>query len=465
MKNAQVEESTQISRQEKICFSSGLIADHYASQSIIYLAIPIYNILFAVNPAAVGFILGLCRFWDAISDPIVGSITDNLRTRTGRRKPAILAGAILTGGLFPLLWAVDLSWSENTKIIYFSVAMLLYYTAYTVFSVSYNSLSFEMTPCYSERTKLYAFRNLFAQPITMGIFWLMAFIYSDIFSSPIQGTHIVTTLVGALIIVCGLLTAFFSKERYYKLAKNQQRISFWQSIKELKQYTTIWILVTLMVIELLSSAFVGSLGFYLTTYYVFSGDIQSATEFSAYLGTASVIAGMCSSWLVYKLSNLVSKEKIILWGLIISLLASVSKEWTLSQSSPNLLFVSVVMLAFSSSAFWISIISMIADFCDWDEYKSGVRREGSVSSIVSWFNKAAMALGVMLAGATLSYLGFEGEITTPSMESLLEMKQLCIWLPIALYSISIVVILLYPLTKDTVLELRAKLESIRGSVV
>src|SRR5688572_21210248 len=106
-----------------------------------------------VDPVKLGLALAVPRIWEAFIDPLMGTVSDNFRSRWGRRRPFIVAGAAAMALIYGLVWMVSPAWSESTKLAYFTGVSVLFFTAYTVFSVPYASLTYEITPDYHERTR------------------------------------------------------------------------------------------------------------------------------------------------------------------------------------------------------------------------------------------------------------------------------------------------------------------------
>ena len=101
---------------EKLGYGSGNISQAFGGQSPKAFGKPIYNIIFGINPGVIGTILMLSRIWDGLIDPIMGIITDNTRTKMGRRKPWIFIGALLTALAYPILWYLPAKWVDTTEI-------------------------------------------------------------------------------------------------------------------------------------------------------------------------------------------------------------------------------------------------------------------------------------------------------------------------------------------------------------
>lgn len=110
---------------QKIGYGFGAMSQVLGSYSIRNLASFVLNIGLGVSPVLVGLAQTIPRLWDAISDPVMGHISDNTRSRFGRRRPYMFFGAILTGILFALLWAMPAGWSEKGYFVYFLGMSLL----------------------------------------------------------------------------------------------------------------------------------------------------------------------------------------------------------------------------------------------------------------------------------------------------------------------------------------------------
>src|SRR5579871_2001996 len=83
-------EADRVSFKEKVALGSGFLAVFYGNSGVKSLAIPIYQMVLGVNPALLGLVLAIPRFWDALTDPVVGMVSDNWHTRFGRRRPFIV---------------------------------------------------------------------------------------------------------------------------------------------------------------------------------------------------------------------------------------------------------------------------------------------------------------------------------------------------------------------------------------
>src|ERR1700689_3450851 len=133
--------SDKIGFREKLGLGSGYLAVFFRNSGVKSLAIPVYQMVLGVNPAVLGLVLAIPRFWDALTDPIVGIISDNCHPRFGRRKPIIILGALLQAVAFGFIWMVPKGMSQTSTIAYLVGTLLLFYTCFSIFSVPLTSLT------------------------------------------------------------------------------------------------------------------------------------------------------------------------------------------------------------------------------------------------------------------------------------------------------------------------------------
>jgi GPH family glycoside/pentoside/hexuronide:cation symporter len=147
---------------EKAALGAGSLPLYYGNAGVKTLVIPAYQMLRGLNPALLGLVLALPHCWDAVTDPLVGMISDNCRTRLGRRRPIILLGAVLQAAAFGTIWIAPAGLGPNGTLLYLAGTLLLFYTCFSVFAVPLTSLTYEMTPDYRERTRVSAFGGFFS---------------------------------------------------------------------------------------------------------------------------------------------------------------------------------------------------------------------------------------------------------------------------------------------------------------
>jgi GPH family glycoside/pentoside/hexuronide:cation symporter len=144
---------------QKLIFGTGAFVNNILAAAMGGMVI-VLNLGLGMNPALVGLLGALPRITDALTDPLMGYISDNTESRFGRRRPYIFVGAIAVGIIFALLWQLPVAKTEAFYFWYFLSGSILFYLAYTVFATPWVALGYELTPDYHERTRLMGVQNI-----------------------------------------------------------------------------------------------------------------------------------------------------------------------------------------------------------------------------------------------------------------------------------------------------------------
>ena len=245
---------------EKAALGVGALSMFFGFAGVSILAYPVYNMLLGVDAGLVGLALMLPRLWDAITDPVMGQISDNFRSRYGRRRPFIVVGAITMGVSFALIWQAPESWSDGMKVFYFIAMQIVFFTCFTVFAVPFNALSYEMTPDYDERNRVMAWLAFFHKsgeflggwmlPLAAVIgVWLVAG------AGDLNATGVLVMAWGVGLVVLagvGVLPGLFVKERFAARAAEQGKVKILDGIKAACSNGAFLILVAVIVLNTLA---------------------------------------------------------------------------------------------------------------------------------------------------------------------------------------------------------------------
>jgi len=161
----------------KLIYGVGAFVNNLLAAAIGGMMI-VLNLGLGMNPAVVGLLSALPRLFDAFIDPLMGYISDNTRTRWGRRRPYIFVGAILSGIALALLWQLPRGESESFYFWYFLGGSLIFYVGYTIFAAPWVALGYELTPDYHERTRLMGVQNFIGQLAYIVAPWFLLFMQS-----------------------------------------------------------------------------------------------------------------------------------------------------------------------------------------------------------------------------------------------------------------------------------------------
>ncbi|MDP8266398.1 MAG: MFS transporter [Candidatus Aceula meridiana] len=211
---------------QKLAYSMGSMAnDSQAAWIGQMVAILILGL--GISPALVGLIGFIPRIFDGVLDPIIGFSSDNARTKYGRRKPFIFWGAIIAGICYALMFQLYPENSNTFNGWYFLILQVIFFAAFTCFSIPWLALGYELTPDYHERTALQGWSRVMAQIPWLISPWCWAILYNKNWFSnpqtgeadPVLGARLVAIIIGGLIIAGGVLPAIFNKEHFANLPK------------------------------------------------------------------------------------------------------------------------------------------------------------------------------------------------------------------------------------------------------
>lgn len=164
--------SARLPVREKIAWGMGGFSDQVATNGLNSLFVPIYNIGFGMSSVLIGWAAAIPRLIDTLSDPVMGNISDNSRSRFGRRRPFVLAGAFLMALGFGLSYMASPYWGSAALFAFAVATGTFFYLMYTIFSVPYNALGLELTSDYDERADVQKYRMILASAASFGVPWL-----------------------------------------------------------------------------------------------------------------------------------------------------------------------------------------------------------------------------------------------------------------------------------------------------
>lgn len=454
---------------EKTALGSGFLAVFFGTAGVKGFAIPVYQMTMGVNPALLGLVLALPSFWDAITDPIAGYVSDNLKTRWGRRRPMIVLGAILQAIAFGAIWMVPSSFSETQSVVYLAVTLIVFYTCFTIFSVPLMSLTYEMTPDYNERTRVASFGAFFSK--------IGEFLYQGMF--PIAGMLVVWGLVsegnsvlvigwivGILILgTVGVLPGLFVKERYFKKATLQKKVRLWPSVKATWGNKAFLVLVGLTLCQVLAGMVASSTDYYLLVYYMCDGDIVVGSNWKWVLSVGYAAVGLAWIYPINWLSSRYGKSATMAVIFALVLVGAIVKWYVYTPGNMWKILIDPIFCGPVWMALGILTPSMFADICDDDELRHGFRREGMFGAVFSFLQKFGFSLAFFGTGLALNWAGFNEELGGNQSEGTIHSLRLFLSISTAIWALfAIVLLFAYPISKKRAYEIRAELEARRGAI-
>ena len=415
------------------------------------MANPILNIGLGVSPVLVSMALAIPRIWDAFTDPLMGRISDNFKSRMGRRRPFVLFGGLLTGLAFAMIWMLPRGWSQMATFSLFLFYMLVFYTCFTVFVVPYLALGFEMSPDYNERTVLMSYRSLFSLGGGIIMQWIYWGCTRPCFDDTVQGMKVVGSVIGGFVILTSIVTALFCKERAFHVTQKepQKKISFYESVSVAWKVIPFVRVIGVCVLIIVGQMSIMGLGMYLNIYYVCKGSQEFAGRLQGVIGTGYMLSSLVIIPAVTWCSNRFGK-KITLRGLMLMGTAGSLLSWVcINPDYPYLQMVGLFLGGPAVTGLWIVAPSMIADVCDWDEWKNGLRREGAFGAAYGWFTKIGSTISLMVSGLVLTLTGFNADLgVDQSSGTILGMRVLVALIPAATFIAAFFLLRRYDLSAE-----------------
>jgi glycoside/pentoside/hexuronide:cation symporter, GPH family len=451
-----------LTAKQKLAYGTGYWSVILANKGVDEFAKPVYNIILGLNPALVGIVLTLQRAWDAITDPLIGHWSDNSKCRWGRRRPFMASGAVLTAISFTCLWLASPAWSDGAKLSYFVGVGLLFVVSATLMIVPYHALGFELTDHPQERTRLMGWKALFLHLGIISAGWLFALASLPMWSSPAQGVLGASIAAGVVIAITMMIPAVILQEPQTPPRRNtpvgQARVGLVGGLRQLSHNRPFVLLTTITGVIFFAFQSVGVLNLYVNIYYVHEGNTARGAVMHGIWTTVYHVVAAAIIPVVIGAANRFGKRETLLTCLLIALVANVLKWWCYRPEHPWTMLLVALVLAPGYSAFWLLQASMMGDVCDYDRWKSGQSRSGLVSALISWVQKAAGSIALLLSGFILVWVGFNRDLAGEQGETtLVAMRLLFAVVPALGIIISIYGVIRYPLDQKTMAMIRREL--------
>ena len=367
--------------------------------------------------ASLGALAGIV--WDAINDPLIGMLSDRVKSKLGRRRPFLLWFAVPFGLSFIMLWSAPNWESQIGLLIYVTLAFMISDTLTTLVAVPYLSLTPELTQNYDERTSLSSFRTVFQLLGAMIVVIAAPMIVDSVMlggRSQQQGFMAAGAVFGAIGAVPLFLIGLFVRERYASTAVEQETLSFRETLKLAWQNIPFRYAVGIYMFNWSAVDMVAITFPFFLLYWIAEGNLLAKiTIFGVDLALESAFFGVmmfvCILFVPFWLwiSKRFNKIQAYIAGMaswiIVQLLI-----FTIQPGDTNYLLLIAALAGIGVSAAYILPDSILPDVIDWDELRTGRRQEGIYYGIRTLIRKLTGA-GVIFV--TLQILGWSGYQAPP----------------------------------------------------
>ena len=368
------------------------------------------------------------RIFDSITDPIMGFISDNTKSKWGRRRQYVLAGGVLMGIAYIFMWQL---FKENTleyNFWYFFFWSILFYLGLTLFSVPYVAMGYEMSDDFHERTSIMAIAQWIGQWAWVIAPWFWVIMYDpEWFPSADVAVRELAIWVAIPCAVCAMIPAIFIKskstvnEDYEPL--NSANIgnsllkiyhSFVEAFK-IKEFRKLCG-ATFLIFNAFNT--VAALTFFVIVYKLFNGDAEASGIWVSLfgclgaLGTTFIVIPIVT-WMSKKFG----KKRAFLLAQGISVIGYAMLWFLFVPGKPWMYIIALPFFSFGIGSLFTIMMSMTADVIDVDELNTGLRREGIFGAIYWWMVKVGFAIAGALSGVIIAFVGFNPDLATTEQES------------------------------------------------
>jgi len=354
--------------------------------------------------------------WDAINDPLVGLLSDNVRTRWGRRRPFLLFFSIPFGLGFLLLWWAPPWQSQVALMVTVTLAFMLSDTLQTLVAVPYITLMPEIAPDYDERTSLCGYRmlfNLLASLVTAVSAPMIVDAALKAGLTQQQGYLIIAALFGGLAAVPFLLIFFVVREQPAGLTLEREHVSVREALRTIWGNVPFRFAAVVYMLNWITFDLVALILPFFLVYWVAQGDLLASVNLfgekialeSAVLGlllATAVVAIPLWTWLARRFSKRAAYIAGMGFWVVVQMFALAIRPGAI-----GLALVLAVLAGLSVSTAHVLPDAIFPDVIEWDELRTRRRREGIYFGAKNFIRKMTGALAIFLALQVLGWFGYQ----------------------------------------------------------
>jgi len=463
-------------------YASGEGATSITMNGIGNFAMLFYTQIMGLSPELAGIALSISTIWDALTDPVMGTISDRTSTRYGRRHPYMLVGGVLLAFCFLALWFVPEGFRGEKVLFGYLLALnILIRTVFTVFVVPYTALGFEMCKTDADRSRLQGVRygfNMIVNVVFGAFAWVLFFRDgSAADGSRIDGTRIeanfrnmgavLTVSALAMILICVVATYKYAEKGMVKQGK--ERFSshvkaFVHDLKDVYSDRLVWMVFGFFGLAQFSMMVVSQVQMFTYVDYMQFTDAQKT-----FVHMSGMIAFMLGSLALGSLVKRLDKKKTGYLAMIISSVGGLGALIVFTggvlhpQATAGGFPLAVAVFGLLQVLWWggcgIMVplaTSMIADLSEVKKWETGEVTEGRYAAGFSFFLKAANALGLFVTGYILKSVGYVSGAESQGIATVNHLALMTFITGPILMALSFFVLRIYPMSHNVMCALREK---------
>ncbi|MCB0197206.1 MAG: MFS transporter [Anaerolineae bacterium] len=410
-------------------------------------------------PGRAGAVLLIGKIWDAVNDPLVGTLTDRTRTRWGRRRPWLLFGA------FPFALAYFLHFivpdiGETARFFYYVIVGILLDASFSAVNVPYSALTPELSEDSQERTELNMYRFSFSVLGGLVAAVMYNFVVNQLYvDTPGIGNAIQGLIIGAVIIGSNIIVFANTTERDSGDAEKND-IPFFEGLKITLRSKPFLYVSALYLLLWLSVQFVQSLILFFFRDWIGG---NPGGQFTLLLfGLQFSIFAFILFWGF--MTRRLSRKTVFYLGVSFWILVEIALFFV-QPGQVALVMLLAVLAGVGVSIGFLIPWSLLPDVVDHDELLTGQRREGIFYGFFVFLQKFGIAIGLFVQGQVLEWAGYipirDNIIPQQPDTALMALRVLATWVPVVFLLASIAVVYYYPITEKKLAEIQRELAARR----
>lgn len=401
----------------KVAFGLGMLANQMFPAALgIFMVVLVQDMGFPTWMWGILFFLP--RAYDAVLDPIMGFISDNTRSKWGRRRQYVFAGAVMLGVGFVAMWQLHRSDGLTHNFLYFLFWSLVFFTGLTVFSIPYVAMGYEMSDDFHERTSIMAVAQWIGQWAWVIAPWFWVVMYDpQWFPNADTATRTLSVWVGVACMLLAMVPAVFLPSRstlndthLVPLTVANVGRGFKELLDGFKEaFGCVPFRKLCFATFLIFNAFntVAAFSFFIVVYHLFNGNTAAAGIWPTLFGSVgALVTTFAVIPTVAWMSKKTGKKLAFMLSQGISILGYVLLWFLMVPGKPWMFMLALPFFSFGIGGLFTLMMSMTADVCDLDELATGKRREGIFGAIYWWMVKLGFAVAGLLSGAIMAFVAF-----------------------------------------------------------
>jgi len=418
-------------------YGSGDFALHMALHSVGFWLLYFYTDVFGITASAAGSVFFIARVWDAVNDPMMGYLADHTRTKWGKFRPYLLFAGIPLAVSFVLCFSTpDLD--PRGKFIYAVVTYLMLNTFFTLVNIPFGALSAVMTQDDKERTRLASSRMVFVV-LAGGLISIGTPYFVGKFANERTGYSTVT--IGYAVMMVVIIWIVYANTFEKDMGRADHKIPIGELKKVVTRNGPLLVLCLAIFTGMCATTIRNATVMYYFEYYI--GRAELVPAFFAVVGPA-LLAGIL---LTTSVSKRIGKRNTFIVSTTIANIANIILYFT-PGSRLAAIFGLCGVAAFGGGFVLALMWSMVPDTVEYAEWKTGHRGEGIIYGVYGFVQKFAMAIGGMLGGKYLSYVGYAPK-AVQSHESLRGILNSFVLFPLISSLLATLIIVFYRLDSET----------------